>query len=144
MLDLVSKKLVFAMKANDKKLVTILRDIKSKLTTLEKENPAYTDSDVISILSKMRKQRVQTIEACTDEYNDLKNQELYEISILDEFLPKKMSTDEIVSAVNSIMHNKKISHNIKNLGLIMKIFSEKHKGQDGKIVASVIRELLFT
>lgn len=71
---------------------------------------------------------------------DLFDKEQKEIAILETYLPKSMTVDEIRNKVAEII--KKGSFTKSDIGKVMKEFSSKYEGQDGKIVSGIVRELL--
>lgn len=90
-----------AMKAREKTRVAVLRMVNAELKRVEvDERRELTDEDVITILKKMVKQRQDAhgqFHAAGRE--DLANQEAFEIALIEEFLPRMMSEDELVVLV---------------------------------------------
>jgi len=141
----IQDRLVSSMKAKDKKLITVLRDIKNNLNEsyrIKKED--LNEQDCFNILTKMSKKLKQSIEAYGEhlQYREAKQLEEYELRIIDEYLPNKMTIDEIQTSINKIINTLDISHGVQNLGNVMKAFNKQHLNQDGKIVSKYVRERL--
>ena len=81
------------MKARDKARVAVLRLVNAEIKRVEgDERRGLSDEDVRSILSKMVKQRRDSIEQFEKaERTDLADKEKYEISVIEEFLPTQLS-----------------------------------------------------
>ena len=141
----IQERLISAIKAGDKKYIFILRDIKENFTQAEKiKRKPLNKDDEVCILQKMAKQRRQSIEACGDiaKYTKMKQSEEHELLIIEEYLPEKISIENIISLITKIIKIYNISHDMKNVGIIMKAFNEQCKGQDGKLVSKLVREIL--
>ena len=84
------------MKARDKARVAVLRLVNADIKRVEvDERRGLSDEDVRSILSKMVKQRRDSIEQFEKaERTDLADKEKYEISVIEEFLPTQLSEAE--------------------------------------------------
>lgn len=92
-----------AMKARDKDRVAALRMINAELKRVEvDERKTLSDEDVLSILTRMRKQRQDSLtqfEAAARE--DLAAKERYELELLAEFMPEPLSEAEIDAAIDA-------------------------------------------
>jgi uncharacterized protein YqeY len=86
------------------------------------------DSDVVNILNKMMKQRKESIEMYEKgNREDLAEKEKFEISVIEEFLPKQMSDDEIVKSCKEAITESQ-AQSIKDMGKAMKILKDKYLG----------------
>jgi hypothetical protein len=86
------------------------------------------DSDVVNILNKMMKQRKESIEMYEKgNRGDLADKEKFEISVIEEFLPKQMSDDEIVKSCKEAITESQ-AQSIKDMGKAMKILKDKYLG----------------
>ena len=103
------------------------------------EQKEILDTDIINILNKMLKQRKESIEMYQKgARNDLIEKEKFEISVIEEFLPKQMSDEEIQKSCKDAI-NESGANNIKDMGKVMKILKDKYLGtmdfaQAGKIL----------
>lgn len=143
--DKISKDLATAMKSKDEKLTMALRNIRTKVIEAEKRQVGteVTDQDIISILSKLAKERKQSIEAYQKaNRNDLVENESMELKVIESYLPQQMSTDEITQKVVEIIKENNFS-TIKDMGKVIKTFNEKYAGQaDGKTVSDIVKSNL--
>jgi uncharacterized protein YqeY len=86
------------------------------------------DSDVVNILNKMMKQRKESIEMYEKgNRGDLAEKEKFEISVIEEFLPKQMSDAEIVKSCKEAITECQ-AQSIKDMGKAMKILKDKYLG----------------
>ena len=86
------------------------------------------DSDVVNILNKMMKQRKESIEMYEKgNRGDLAEKEKFEMSVIEEFLPKQMSDDEIVKSCKEAITESQ-AQSIKDMGKAMKILKDKYLG----------------
>lgn len=101
------------------------------------------DDDVVSILSTMVKQRKDSF----DQYvaasrQDLADKEGREIAIIQEYMPKQFSPEELDEVIRATIRETGVT-NMKEMGKLMKELLPKVKGKaDGKAVNQRIRELL--
>ena len=145
MKDEIQQRLIEAIKNKDKLMVSVLRDIKGQLANAEKiKNKPLTEQDCINCISSIAKKRKQTIDSCrgNEKYADMMKKEINELKIVEQYLPKPMSTEEIENIVGRIIVDNKITGDMKNLGTVMKLFTQQYTGQDGKVVSKVVREVL--
>lgn len=132
-----------AMRAKEtRKLSTIrliLAAIKEKDIELRGEDTSGRDDDamVTDILSKMVKQRKDSIKAYEEGGRcELAEQERDEITIIQEFLPKQMSDDEIKAACEAIVAELG-AEGLKDIGRCMGALKAKYPGQMDFAKASV-------
>jgi uncharacterized protein len=136
----ISKDYVDAFKAGDKVKKNLLGVIKAEITTQEKnvniEN--LSDADVTKILNKVAKNLKETISQSQSEEAKL------ELTIVEAYLPKQMSEEEIRTAVGQIIADTGAS-TPGEMGKVMGGFNAKYAGQaDGKLVSTIVKELLLT
>lgn len=137
----LQKELVSALKEHNEDKVAAIRSIKAAIQT-EKTNGKFhelTDADVIKIINKQIKQRQESI----DIYNgagrkELADKEAAELKYLEEYVPKKLTTDELYKVIEQIREEVN-AYSIKDRGNIMKVLSQKYAGQyDGKEANNII------
>ena len=140
----IQSDILVAMKNSDKFKATALRMLKSAVL-LEKTSgkKELTDDDIIMIIKKQIKQRNDSISEYEkygreDTVNDLKN----EIAILESYLPKQLSSEEIATAVDELLKDFP-NPTMKDMGAIMKSASSKlGKVADMSLVSQLIRAKL--
>ena len=143
--DRINASIKEAMKAKDKDRLATLRDIKSKLL-LEATSGSGTDvSDEIAakICLKLHKQRKETHVLYMDQgREDLATEELIQANIIEEFLPKMLSENEIRAEVSTCIQNLNAT-GMSDMGKVMGFLSKKLSGKaDGKVISTLVKEEL--
>lgn len=134
-----------AMLARDKDKLAVLRDIKSKLL-MEATSGAgneVSDETAIKICMKLHKQRMETYEIyITQGREDLASDELFQAKVLEEYLPKMMSEEEVRAEVKTAIASTGAA-GPQDMGKVMGVLSGKLAGKaDGKLIASLVKEEL--
>ena len=133
-----------AMLAKDKEKLAVLRDIKSKLLLeATSGNGEASDDTAIKICVKLHKQRMETYEIyITQGREDLAADELFQAKVLEEYLPKMMSEDEVRAEVKAAIASTGAA-GPQEMGKVMGVLSGKLAGKaDGKMIASLVIEEL--
>ena len=136
-----------SIKEKDSNSINTLRLIKSaikdKEISLRGKQDALTDSDVLSLLQSLVKQRKDSIEAFEKaNRNDLIENELNEIKIIEKFLPKQLDEDETNLIIKDIVSENNFA-SLKDMGALMKIIKEKYTGKiDMGLVGKIAKSLL--
>ena len=127
------------MKARDKARVAVLRLVNADIKRVEvDERRGLSDEDVRSILSKMVKQRRDSIEHFEKaERTDLADKEKYEISVIEEFLPTQLSEAELTDLLDRIITDENIE-GPKGIGAVMSMLKENYANQVDMALASRI------
>jgi len=134
-----------AMLAKEKERLAALRDIKSKLL-LEATSGAggeVSDEAAMKICMKLHKQRMETYELYRAQgRQDLSEEELFQAKVIEEYLPKMMSEEEIRSEVINAISETGAS-GPQEMGKVMGVLTGRLAGKaDGKIIASIVKEEL--
>lgn len=133
-----------ALKSRDELKVSVIRMIKASLKnkSIEKMG-ALTDDDVLSVLSSLAKQRRESIEQFTLAGRmDIASKEKKELEILQTYLPKQLSLQEIEEIILAAIKECSAS-SPSDMGKVMKIVTSKTKGAaDGKVISQRVKELL--
>jgi len=104
------------------------RDIAARAEGNE-SGSGVSDADILSILAKMVKQRQESARTYEEGGRlDLAERELAEITIIEEFLPKQLSHDEIVEAVKAAVAEVG-AESIRDMGKVMGALKAKYTGQ---------------
>ena len=121
----------------------IMSAIKDKEIALRGKQDALTDSDILSLLQSLVKQRKDSIEAFEKaNRNDLIENELNEINVIEMFLPKQMDEDETILIIKNIIQENNYT-SLKEMGALMKIIKEKYTGKiDMGLVGKIAKSLL--
>jgi uncharacterized protein YqeY len=134
------------MLARDKVRLTALRAIKS-LILLEETKEGFSGElsaeDELKVLTKSAKQRKDSAEIYEKQNRtDLLEVELAELAIIQEFLPKALSTEELVQAIKAIIASSGAT-GPKDMGKVMGLASKELAGKaDGKEISEQVKLLL--
>jgi uncharacterized protein YqeY len=135
-----------AMLAQDKVKLLALRDIK-KIILIEEtaagREGELTEADEMRILQKAVKQRKDSAEIYKQQNRpDLLEKEEAEIAIIEVYLPKALSEDELREALKGII-TKTGAAGPSDMGKVMGIATKELAGKaDGKAVSSMVKTLL--
>jgi uncharacterized protein YqeY len=133
-----------AMKSGDKRRVATLRLVIAALKNERiQSGRELTAEEVEASLRRAVKQRKDSIEQyAKGGRQDLVDAESEELAILEGYLPKGMSDEEVESALKSVIAEKGLTSS-KDVGLAMKELMARHKGRiDGKKAQEIARRLL--
>jgi len=137
-----------AMKNKEADRLQVLRSLKAKI--LEKEiserkggEGEISDEQVLEVLMKAGKQRKESIDSFEKGgREDLVEKEKAELDIIEEFLPKMMSEDEVRSAVKEQIERMGAS-DMSDMGQVMGVMMGKLKGKaEGSVVSRVVKDEL--
>jgi uncharacterized protein YqeY len=135
-----------AMLAKDEKALRSLRAIKAAILlakTSEGGNGELKEDDEIKLLQKLVKQRKDSLEIFTQQNRtDLAQKEQEEIEVIEKFLPKQLSADEIKAELSVIIGELGAS-SPADMGKVMGAATKKLAGKaDGKTISALVKELL--
>ena len=142
----VSKDIVAAMKAKDKVTLEALRDIKKvfiEAKTAPGANDTLDDAAALKILQKLAKQGHDSADLYSQQNRpDLAEAEMAQVKVIESYLPKAMSAEEIEAAVKEIIAQTGAT-SIKEMGKVMGVASKQLAGKaDGKAISDVVKKLL--
>ena len=142
----VSKDIVAAMKAKDKVTLEALRNIKKvfiEAKTAPGANDTLDDAAALKILQKLAKQGHDSADLYSQQNRpDLAEAEMAQVKVIESYLPKAMSAEEIEAAVKEIIA-KTGATSIKEMGKVMGVASKQLAGKaDGKAISDVVKKLL--
>ena len=133
-----------AMKARDKVRLNTVRMIKSALMNEKiKAGHDLTAEEELTVLSREKKQREESIEEFTKaNRKDLADETKQELTIVESYLPKQMTQEELNQAVSSAIAEVN-AQGKSDFGKVMKVLMPKIKGKaDGKAASDVVRKQL--
>lgn len=142
----VSKGIMDAMKAKDTARLSALRNIKKYIIEAKTAAAGITelpDADVVKIISKLAKQGSDSAALYTQQNRqDLADEELAQVAVMQEFLPRQLSAEELTEAVRAVIAETGAT-SMKEMGKVMGVASKRLAGQaDGKDISAKVRELL--
>ena len=133
-----------AMRAKDKQRLGVLRLITAAIKQREvDERIELEDADVTAILTKMTKQRRDSLSQFEDAgRQDLADQEIFELDIIKDYLPEQLSEDEILTLVKEAINSTGASQ-MKDMGKVMGMLKPKLEGRaDMGSVSGLIKKQL--
>ncbi len=135
-----------AMKAKDTVRLSALRNAKKYIIEAKTSGPGIDelpDADVLKIISKLAKQGSDSAAIFMQQNRqDLADEELAQVAVYQEFLPKQLTADELTAEVQAIIAEVGAS-SMKDMGKVMGIASKKLAGRaDGKDISAKVKELL--
>ena len=144
--DQISEDIKSAMKARDKVRLETLRNIKKvflEAKTAPGANDTLTDADALKIISKLAKQGKETATTYTQAgRQDLADAELAQVVVLESYLPKQLSQEEIEAEVKKIIAEVGAT-SMKEMGKVMGTASKQLAGKaDGRVISEIVKKLL--
>ena len=135
-----------AMLAKDEKSLRSLRAIKAAILlakTSEGAGGELKEDDEIKLLQKLVKQRKDSLEIYQQQNRaDLALKEQEEIEVIEKFLPKQLSADELKSELAAIIRETGAS-SAADMGKVMGQATKRLAGKaDGKTISALVKELL--
>jgi len=136
-----------AMIAKDKRKLEALRAVKSALLLIKTgkdtsfaEVPEELELKTLQKLIKQRKESAEIFKS--QNRDDMAEEELYQASIIQAYLPEQMGEDEIKAVVEKIIAETGAS-SMKDMGKVMGMASKQLAGKaDNKIISNIVRTLL--
>jgi len=133
-----------AMKAGDTRRREVLRLLLAAFKQFEVDSQSeLADDDALRILRTEAKKRREAIAEMTGAGREtLAEQERYELSVIEEYLPQQLDRNAIEKMAREVIQEVGAT-TPKDMGKVMKVLMSRLKGQaDGKLVNTVVRELL--
>ncbi len=132
------------LKAGDQSKTGILRMLTAAVHNehIKKgKDKELTDEDVQEVLRREAKKRKESIEAFTKGNRpELAEKEQIELALIETYLPKQMSREEVAAAVGKILAG---LEDKSNQGMVMKAVMQELKGKaDGKLISEIVRAYL--
>lgn len=146
--DRISEDIKAAMKAKDKIRLETVRSIKKVI--LEKESSVraqgqdtLTDTQELDILAQLAKQRRDSIEQYSKAgRDDLAEQETQELAIIEEYLPKPFSDEELDAVIDEVIASIGAT-SVKDMGKVMGAAMPQLKGRaDGQKIQAIVKAKL--
>ncbi|MBD5203417.1 MAG: GatB/YqeY domain-containing protein [Bacteroidales bacterium] len=144
--DRISEDIKKAMLAREKVRLEALRGVKKEFLearTAKGAGGVLTDENALKILIKMVKQRKESAAIFTDNNRpELAANELAEAAVIEEYLPRQLSSEELVAEVKAIIAETGAS-SPKEMGKVMKLASQRLSGRaDGRQISETVKTLL--
>ncbi len=148
--DRLSHDLAQAMKSRDQLRMDVIRMIKAAFQKREIElKKDLDDAEMSRIMATLIKQRRESIDLYEKAARtDLAGKERQEITIIEQYLPKALSAEELAVLVDRVIQEagRATIPTIKDMGTIMKSVMAQLGGApvDGKVVSELVRSKLTT
>lgn len=135
-----------AMKAKNKEELGALRSIKSMILLAESEKGAediLSQDSEMKLLVKAAKQRKESAETYRENgRDDLADAELVELEVIERYLPKQMSEEELTEKIKEIIAKVGAS-GPQDMGKVMGVATKDLAGKaDGKVISQLVKQLL--
>lgn len=142
----VMEELKEAMKAKNTVALESLRAIKSAILLAKTEAGAteeLTEADELKLLQKLVKQRKDSAALYSQQgREDLAQPELAQMAVIEKFLPKQLTEEEITAAVKGFIADVGVT-TAKDMGKVMGVASKALAGKaDGKLISEIVKKLL--
>ncbi|WP_455498982.1 GatB/YqeY domain-containing protein [Coprobacter sp.] len=144
--DQISSDIKSAMLARDKQRLEALRGVKKEFLeakTAKGSDGDLSDENAMKILVKMVKQRKDSAQIYIEQNRpELAEGELAEAKIIEEYLPKQMTEEELEAALRTIIAETGAT-SAKDMGKVMSVATKQLAGKaEGKAISSKVKELL--
>ena len=144
--DQISEDIKQAMLAKDKVRLEALRGVKKEFLeakTAKGNDGELSDEQAVKIIQKMVKQRKDSADIFTQQNRpDWAENELAELAVIEKYLPKQMTDEELTAEVKAIIAEVGAT-SAKEMGKVMGVASKKLAGRaDGKAISEKVKSLL--
>ncbi len=144
--DQVSNDIKEAMKAKDKVRLETLRNVKKfflEAKTAPGSNDTLTDDAALKIMQKLVKQGKDSAEIYKGQgREDLAQAELDQVAVIESYLPKQMTPEELETALKEIIAETGATSG-KDMGKVMGVASKKLAGKaEGRAISAMVKQLL--
>ena len=144
--DIISNDIKEAMKAKDKVTLDTLRNIKKVLLeakTAPGAGDTVSDETAIRLIQKLAKQGKESAELYSSQNRpELAAEELAQVAVMERYLPKQMSEDEITAALSEIIAQTGAA-GPQDMGKVMGVATKQLAGKaEGKVISALVKKLL--
>ena len=140
----MNDRLKFAMKELNKDEILAIRNILGKIKKYQIDNKQELDDNgIINIMNKYAKQVRESIKQFKSGNRlDLAEKEQNELNVIEQFLPKQKTQEEIKQIVKDVIKSMNVT-GMQDMGLVMKKVMDITKGgADGKLISEEVRSIL--
>ena len=139
----INNDLKIAMKNKETLRLNTIRLVKKYIQELETSvghNGEATDAEIMKIINKLVKQGKDSAEQYKSAGRvELYDEEMLQVAVLEEYLPKQMSEDEISVEIDKVM----VETGSTNMGVLMKELNARLAGRaDGKTISRILKTKL--
>ncbi|RIH66591.1 GatB/YqeY domain-containing protein [Mariniphaga sediminis] len=142
----INNDLKAAMKAREKAKLEALRNIKKVMIEARAAKGAgseLTDEESLKIIAKLAKQGTDSAAIYKEQgREELFNEEMVQVAVYEQYLPEKLSGEELVNVIKAIIEKTGAS-SMKDMGKVMGLATKELAGKaEGADVAAKVKELL--
>ncbi len=134
-----------AMKNKEADRLSAVRFLQSavKNKEIELRPHAITDQDILGVIKKLAKQRKDSIaEFEKANRQDLVDKEKFELTVMEEYLPKQLTAEEVAKVVSEVIQALG-AKDIKQMGAVIKEVQARTAGAaDGKTISDLVKSKL--
>ena len=145
LMEQIEKDVITAMKAKDTVKLSTLRMLKSAVGNylIASKKDKADDAEVLGMVAKQAKQRRESMDSFEKAgRKDLSDKEKIELAILEAYLPKQLTDDELRAAVQSAITSSG-AQSPADMGKLMKVLMPAIQGKaDGRRVQEAVKALL--
>jgi uncharacterized protein YqeY len=144
--DKINDDIKAAMMAKEKEKLEAIRGVKAAFLVAKTEKGAsdeLSDDVAIKVMQKLVKQRKESAEIYNAQNRkDLADKELFEASVIEQYLPKQMGADELKVIVKAII-DRVGAKTPADMGKVMGVASKELAGKaDGKAISELVKTIL--
>jgi len=132
-----------AMLAKDTRSLNALRAVKSEILLLKSSEKGTSDDAEMKALLKMVKQRKESADIYKSQNRpELADDELFQVSVIEGFLPKQMSAEELETTIKGIITQVGAS-SAADMGKVMGVATKQLAGKaEGRAISEMVKKLL--
>lgn len=144
--DIISNDIKEAMKAKDKIALDTLRNIKKVLLeakTAPGAGDTVSDETAIKLIQKLVKQGKESAELYSSQNRpELAQEELAQVAVMEKYLPRQMSEEEVTVALKEIISSVGAS-GPQDMGKVMGLATKQLAGKaEGRMISAIVKQLL--
>lgn len=144
--DIISNDIKEAMKAKDKVALDTLRNIKKVLLeakTAPGAGDTVSDDTAIKLIQKLVKQGKESAALYSSQNRpELAQEELAQVAVMEKYLPKQMSEEEVTTIVKEIISTVGAS-GPQDMGKVMGVATKQLAGKaEGRLISLIVKQLL--
>ncbi len=142
----ISEDIKAAMKARDKVALETLRNVKKvflEAKTAPGANDTLTDEDALKLMQKLVKQGKDAAQIYVGQNRqDLADEELAQVAVIERYLPKMLSGEELEAAIKQIIEAVGAT-SMKDMGKVMGTATKQLAGKaEGRAINEMVKKLL--
>ena len=144
--DQINEDIKTAMLAKEKEKLEALRAVKAAFLIAKTDKGAsetLSSETELKVIQKLVKQRKESAEIyISQNRTDLSDKELFEASVIEQYMPKQMGIDELHAVIKAIV-DRVGAKTPADMGKVMGVASKELSGKaDGKLISDTVKSIL--